>query len=239
MSLSDPLYSILNISNDNDGGASPSVTGNSPNQDKDSFENERRQLHERFFEEYNSQYINYKKYYLASEYTGKKGRRADYAVTIGAAILLIMVSGVLRPGAEINQGLLLLTSAFVSGLSYATIVGGWQAKSDQLYKAGQIHQSLYSEFDKMVKQKLPDPSHDTNELKSECESLLSRKHELNQATQQVSSKWYWRLQEQKDTDWERPKLEEIRDGEADFSGDDPEMGRIEKWFKTNVTWVFF
>lgn len=203
------------------------------------YSDDRRRLYTRMFEEYNSQYINYYKYFTASEYIGKKGQYADYAVTLVASWLLILISGILGPDQSNNSGLLLLMSALTAGLSYASIVGNWQSVSDQLYKSGQIHHDLYMEFEKFIKEELPDPDADQEELEERAERLLKRKSELNRATKRISSKWYQRLKMKKDIEWDRPQLEEIRQGNTKFKGEDPEMGSVKRWLRENIIWVFF
>lgn len=202
------------------------------------YTNERKRLYKRFAHHYRSQYINYEKYYLASDCIKTKGKVFDWATTLVAAILLILISGAVRGlEASIIDVVILLLSAAVAALSFATAIGGWKRLASEYYKAGQIHDDLYSEFDKMVKERLPDPNEDDKELKKDCEMLLKRKEELNKATPQLASKWYYRLMERDDgLEWEEKSLTDLKGGDSSFYDDDVEMDGLLK-FKRFVVWV--
>jgi len=177
----------------------------------------RRRLYQRIFEEYNSQYINYKKYYLASDDLGKKGRWLGYGVTALAGLLLILLSGILAgsPPGVVNTATLIL-SGLTAAISFAHVTLNWGAKSNQYYNSGQIHQRLYQKFDHMVKVRLPDESEDLDSLEEDCRELLKEKNTLNEATPQLDNQWYKKLAEENDLDWDVKSLEEVNDGDWDF-----------------------
>lgn len=181
------------------------------------YSTERRRLYKRFFEAYNSQYINYKKYYRASDVLGRRGRYLDYATTMIGGLLLFLLAGVVA--AVVPEWVNLFTlflSAVIAALSFASVTGNWQATSNEYYNAGQIHQRLYLEFDYMVKIRFPDSNVPLSELEKECDELIQRKNTLNEATPQLDSKWFKKLNQEKDLNWDPKTLEDVRDGNWDF-----------------------
>jgi hypothetical protein len=163
-----------------------------------SYSDRRRRLYRQLFEEYNSQYINYKKYYLASDELGRKGRKLGYFTTGIGGLLLILLSGIVAGSPpEIINTVTLALSALLAALSFAHVTTNWQATSNQYYNSGQIHQRLFQEFDYIIKMRLPDDSEDIEELEADCKQLLEEKNTLNESTAQLDSKWFKKLADEK------------------------------------------
>ncbi len=202
-----------------------------------SFSDERRRLYHRVLHEYRAQYINYEKYYLASDCLSSKGKLFDLITTLFAAVLLILISGLTRGlEAAVVDIVVLFFSASTAALSFATTIGSWKPLATEYFKAGQIHNNLYSDFDEMVKERLPDPEESDEKLKEDCDILLQRKDELNRATPQLDSKWYFRLLERENgVEWDRKSLEELQQGDSEFYNppDKPDWYK----FKRFVIWV--
>lgn len=200
------------------------------------FSDERNRLYFRILREYRAQYINKKKYYLAGDCFQSKGKFFDFLTTVVASVLLVVILSIVQNQNSGSLGLLpLALSTAVAALSYTNALGAWQSTSTEYYNSGQVHGSLFDEFEEIVKERFPDPDEDDKVLKKECEQLLKRKEELNQATSQLSSKWYHRLMEKEDgVKWDKKSLDELQQGDSDFYEDD-EMSRYLK-FKRFVVW---
>ncbi|MFB6235483.1 MAG: hypothetical protein ABEH81_14025 [Halopenitus sp.] len=179
----------------------------------DTYQDRRRNLWDLVFDEYRAQWINYRKYYLASDWLGKWGNRIHYLTTIASSLLLAVI------GAAATYSLpdwfsmiTLLLSAATASLAIVSMVGKWQLKSNQYYNAGQQHQELYKEFDYFVKVRLTDKDEETSELEKEAKSLIEKKNDLNEATPQLHTRWFEKLKSKRDTEWEQPSLEDLREG---------------------------
>lgn len=182
-----------------------------------------------------AQYINYEKYFLVAASKKKTGHLFDYLTTIVAAILLYFISQSTPKGA-LNPWVVFLAGT-TAVLSFASVVGGWNSTANECYKAGQLHHSLYREFDEMVKEKLPDPDNSYDDLKGECEELLDKQFRLNKATPQLSSKWYHRIKyRDKGIKWDYDTdLEDIESGVTRFHNSEEREG-IKVWIRRNIIW---
>lgn len=181
----------------------------------------RKRLYYWFFVEYRAQNINYRKYYRASEGTRKWGWVFSNFSTVGGALLLILIGGILT--GEIGSWATLVSfalSALVAASSYINSSANFYERSNVYYNAGQIHHNLFSEMDHLVKVRLPDQTADLDQIEKNCRELISRKNELNESTPQLPDKWYEKLRRERDVDWEPNSLEEIRDGVWDFTTGD-------------------
>lgn len=181
----------------------------------------RRRLYNWFFVKYRAQNINYRKYYRASKGTRKWGWLFSNISTVGGALLLILIGGILT--GEVGSWATRVSfalSALVAASSYINSSANFYERSNVYYNAGQIHHNLFSEMDHLVKVRLPDQSEDLDQIERDCKDLISRKDELNEATPQISDKWYEKLKYERDVDWKPPSLEEIHDGIYDFTDGD-------------------
>jgi len=182
-----------------------------------SYNRRRRKLWDLFFDEYRSQYINYRKYYLASDVLGKRGNILDYLTTVFSAILLAIIGAIASLGTpEWYNILLLILAAITSGLSIINTFGQWQLKSNEYYNAGQQHQELFKEIEYFVEVELPDENEEITYLENRAQELINKKNNLNKATPQLHTKWFDKLKKRRDIDWNQPTLEELREGEYDF-----------------------
>ena len=191
---------------------------------KSPFSDEHRRLYRWFFKEYNNQYINYEKYYEASDHYQHRAKQVRWGTGILSSIVIILVlaivqgfySDILTPAAV---GLSLLTGA----ISLIGTIGDFERKYITYYNSGQEHDDLYSKFDKMIKVKLPDPNANLDELQEECDRLIEKKDELNGLTPQLEGRWYDKMIEERGKDavhWEPQSLEEMR--KAKFKPDSEE-----------------
>ncbi|WP_435158075.1 hypothetical protein [Haladaptatus sp. DFWS20] len=180
------------------------------------FSKRRIRLYHWFFKEYNNTYINYEKYYKASDYYKKWAKRLNLAVTVvSASIVFIVLATIKGAFPNIFTPVALMLSLVTGVLSFVDAVGDFERKYIQYYNAGQCHDDLYSEFDKMVKIKLPDNSEKDEDLEARCDELIEKKNELNSLTPQLDSKWYDKLIEERGKDavhWKPTPLKEMRDG---------------------------
>lgn len=181
------------------------------------YEPRRRNLWDLIFDEYRAQWINYRKYYLASDKLGKWGRWIQYATTLFSALLLAVIGAAATYRTpDWFSTLTLFLSAITASLAIAGSVAKWTLKSNQYYNAGQQHQALYKELNHFVKVRLPDEDESIEQLEYDALKLILRKNDLNEATPQLHTRWFQMLKKQRDTDWDQPSLEELRDGDYDF-----------------------
>lgn len=183
-----------------------------------SYELRRRKLWNRIFEEYRSQYVNYRKYYLASDVLGERGTYLNYFTTIVSSLLLAVVGAAatsVNTPSWFNM-LALILAATTAALSIVVSFGKWQLKSNQLYNSGQQHQNLFKEIEYFVEIEMPDKNKDVEDLEEKAKCLIERKNQLNEATPQLHTKWFEKLKEQRDIDWDKPTLEEVRGGDYNF-----------------------
>ncbi|SMO81571.1 hypothetical protein [Halorubrum cibi] len=189
-----------------------------------SFSDKHHRLYRWFFEEYNKQYINYEKYYEASEHYRWRAKQVRWGTGILSSLIIIIVltivqgfyQNILTP---VVVGLSLLTGV----ISLIGSIGDFERKYIIYYNSGQEHDDLYSEFDNMIKVRLPDPSADFDELKEECDRLVEEKDELNGLTPQLEERWYNKMVEERGEDavhWDPQPLEKMR--EAKFKPDSEE-----------------
>jgi len=179
----------------------------------DSYESRRQNLWDLIFDEYRAQWINYRKYYLASDELGKWGRRIKYLTTVASSLLLAVIGAAATyslPGWF--SGVTLLLSAITASLAITSTVAKWELKSNQYYNAGQQHQELYKDIDYFVKVRLPDNDEELSQLEKDAMSLVERKNNLNEATPQLHTKWFKKLKKERDTEWEQPSLEDLSQG---------------------------
>lgn len=185
----------------------------------------RRRLYKRILSRHRAQYINYEKFYLASDCTKSKGKLFDYATAIFAGLLLYTI---LQSGGQLqeNSSVLYLLSGATAILSVVAVVGDWQSKASEYYNTGQIQQDLYQELDHMVKERLPDPSEADSDLSEACDRLLQRQSEINRTAPHLSQKWYYRVMYRDrwaKWDYERT-LEDIEPGVTKFHQKDERQG---------------
>lgn len=180
----------------------------------DNFSERHRRLYAWFFKEYNNEYINYEKYYRASKYYQKRAKQVRWGVGLLSATVVILVLAIvkgIRPdlltpiaiGASLGTGVISLVGS----------IGDFERKYITYYNSGQEHDDLYTEFDNMIKVKLPDPDADYESLENECKRLVDKKDELNGLTPQLEGRWYDKLIEERGKDavhWDRQPLEKMR-----------------------------
>jgi hypothetical protein len=180
--------------------------------------NKREKLWNRVFEEYRSQYVNYRKYYLASDVLGKRGQYLNYLTTVISSLLLAVVGAASTITSTPNwfNGLALILAAFTAALSIMVSFGRWQLKSNQYYNSGQQHQNLFKEIEFFVEIEMPDDDKDIEYLEKKTKELIEKKNTLNEATPQLHTKWFNKLKKQRDINWDQPSLEEMKDGGYEF-----------------------
>lgn len=207
--------------------------------DDEEYEERRIRLYHRIFEEYNSLYITYNKYYTASDSLKRRGTVLTYAATISSGILLFLIGSIVTTdstGGATN--LALGISAIVAAISFINAVDSPQRLSNVYYNSGQILQELYLQFDYMVTIRLPDKSENLSELEEDCEQLISQKNTINEATPQLGNKWYKRVKEERTTSWEPKPLSEVTGEDGEF--EEEEKGNNEKntgYILTARTWI--
>lgn len=169
----------------------------------------RETLHTQFLTQYEKQNINYRKFYLASDYLHKRAKRIDIALVIVGGLLLFVlssiVSGLTRGQSESSPALLvsLVLSALVTALSIIDMSEDWGGLAKEYHNCGRAHQHLFSEFDYVIRTQFPDQENvDIDSLKSEYERLMAEKNRLNTASPQITNKWYHKLQNEIDIDEE-------------------------------------
>ena len=188
------------------------------------FSDEHRRLYRWFFKEYNNQYINYEKYYEASDHYQRRAKQVRWGTGILSSLIIIFVLAIVQgihPDflTSAAVGLSLLTGA----ISLIGSIGDFERKYITYYNSGQEHDDLYSEFDKMIKVKLPDPNANLDELQEECDRLIEKKDELNGLTPQLEGRWYDKMIEERGKEavhWDPQSLEEMR--KAKFKPDSEE-----------------
>lgn len=181
------------------------------------YDHRRQRLWDLVFAEYRAQWINYRKYYLASDKLGKKGRLIRYSTTVVSSLLLALIGATATYSLPSwFSALTLILSAVTAGLAITGTVAKWQLKSNQYYNSGQQHQKLYKKFDYFVKVRLADLDENTDQLEEDARQLIDKKNDLNEATPQLHTKWFQKLKEKRDLQWEQPSLIDIRNGDYDF-----------------------
>lgn len=196
---------------------------------------DKRRLYKRMLSRHRAQYINYEKYFLVAASKKKTGHFFDYLTTIVAALLLYLITQSTSAN-SLNPWVTLLAGG-TAVLSFASVVGGWESTASECYKSGQLHQDLYRDFDEMVKEKIPNPNNNYSDVKDECEELLDQQFQLNKATPQLSSKWYYRiLYRDKGAKWDyQIELEDIEKGYTRFHGGFQQGGKV-MWIRRNIVW---
>lgn len=186
------------------------------------------------FEEYNSLYVTYNKFYIASEALKRRGVVLTYGSTVSSGFLLFVVGSIITTGSpawaeSFGFGL----SVIVAGLSFLNAVDNPHEKSNVCYNSGQTLQELYLEFGQMITIRLPDSDECLDELESDCETLIDRKNTVNETTPQLGDKWYRRVKKQRNTNWEPKPLNEItgEDGEFEKEPDDTETNSDSSSFR--------
>jgi len=200
-----------------------------------SHSDEKKRLYKRMLSRHRAQYINYEKYFLVAASKKKTGHLFDYLTTIVAALLLYFVSQ--STSSDVLDPWVIFLAGTTAVLSFANVVGNWNSTANECYKAGQLHHSLYRDFDEMLKEKLPDPNNNYSDLKPECEALLDKQFRLNMATPQLSSKWYYRIMyRDMGTEWDYDTdLQDIESGITRFHNSNERKG-ISIWIRRNIIW---
>lgn len=189
--------------------------------DNDPYSKKRYRTYEWFFTEYNHQWINYKKFYLASSAYKKRAKYLNYGIGVtGSAVVVIILAIVKGIQPELLTPFALGASLLVGLLSATDSVGDYERKYVRYYRIGQRFDDLYTEMDYLVKVRLPDPDEDDEELAKRCRELVDRKDDLNGSAPQISEKWYRKLQEEERDEgaedegdplkWDRPDLNKLR-----------------------------
>lgn len=176
----------------------------------DIYSHRRRHLYDYFFEEFSNQYINYKKYYIASSGLGKWGRRVNYSTTIMSALLLALIGTITTSvQLELTGWLPLAVSVLTAALAFVNAVGNFQLRSNQYYNAGQQHQHLFEKMEHFATVRLPDPNENIKQLEYDATLLLEEKNRLNESTPQISNRWYNKVKDKNQLNWEQVPLEEV------------------------------
>jgi hypothetical protein len=179
-----------------------------------SFSNRHRRLYQWFFEEYNKQYINYEKYYEASEHYRKRAKQVRLGTGILSSLIVILVLGIVQGfHPDILTQIAVGTSLLTGVISLVGSIGDYERKHIKYYNSGQEHDDLYTDFDNMIKVKLPNPSANIAELEEECKRLVDEKDELNGLTPQLEERWYNKMIKERGKEavhWEPQPLEEMK-----------------------------
>jgi hypothetical protein len=183
----------------------------------DKFSDEHRRLYRWFFKEYNNQYINYEKYYRASQHYQRYAKIIHWGTGILSSIIITLVLAIVQGiFPEILTQVAIGASLATGVTSLVGSIGNFERKHIQYYNSGQEHDDLYSKFDRVIKVEFPNPDADIGQLKKECEELIDEKDELNGLTPQLESRWYERLKKERGHDsihWTPQPLEKMREGE--------------------------
>lgn len=188
-----------------------------------SFSDRHRRLYRWFFKEYNNQYINYEKYYSASDHYQKRAKQVRWGTGLLSTVVIILVLGIVQ-GFQPNilTPLAIATSLLTGAISLIGSIGDYERKYIIYYNSGQEHDDLYSEFDRMVKVELPEPGVDYNDLEKKCNELVEEKDRLNGLTPQLESRWYEQLIKERGYDavhWEPQPLEKMQDAQFEPESD--------------------
>ena len=164
----------------------------------DSLSNKHRRLYRWFFEEYNKQYINYEKYYEASEHYRQRAKLVRLGTGILSSLIVILVLAIVQGfHPDILTPTAIAASLLTGAISLFGSIGNFEKKYIIYYNSGQEHDDLYTDFEKMIKVKLPDPSADFDELEKECERLVEKKDKLNGLTPQLEERWYNKMKKER------------------------------------------
>lgn len=176
----------------------------------DAYSPRRKRLYDYFFEEFNNQYINYKKYYKASGALDKWGKWVNYSTTAVSALLLAIIGTITTSSQlELSGWIPVTVSAITAVLAFVNAVGNFQLRSNQYYNAGQQHQHLFEKMEHFITVRLPDSNENINQLEYDAIQLLDEKNRLNESTPQMSNKWYKKVKKENDLDWEKVPLEDV------------------------------
>lgn len=182
-----------------------------------SFSDKHRRLYRWFFEEYNKQYINYEKYYEASEHYRQRAKQVRLGTGILSSLIVILVLAIVQGfHPDILTPTAVGTSLLTGVISLVGSIGDFERKYIIYFNSGQEHDDLYTDFENMIKVKLPDPSADFDELEEECKKLVEKKDELNGLTPQLEERWYKKMIEERGKDavhWDPHPLEEMQKAE--------------------------
>lgn len=191
-----------------------------------SFSDKHRRLYQWFFEEYNKQFINYEKYYEASEHYRKRAKQVRRWTGILSSLTVILVLGIVQGfNPDILTPTAVGTSLLTGVISLVGSIGDFERKYIIYYNSGQYHDDLYTEFENMIKVKLPDPSADIDRLEEECKRLVEEKDELNGLTPQLEERWYEKMIKERGEDavhWDSQPLEEMKKANFTPTSVDPE-----------------
>lgn len=186
-----------------------------------SFSDRQRRLYQWFFEEYNKQYINYEKYYRASDYHQKRAKQIRWGTGVLSSIIIILVLAIVQGfHSDVLTPVAIAASLLTGTVSLVGSIGDFERKCITYYNSGQEHDDLYTEFENMIKVEIPDPNANIEELEEECERLVNRKDELNGLTPQLEGRWYQKLKDERGYDsihWDPQPLEKME--EANFEPD--------------------
>lgn len=195
-------------------------------------------LHNLFIEQYRKQYINYQKWYYASDKYRKRGRLLSW-IELGIGLLLLVLLGGLITGLVdegiVEEGIatdLLIIVSVVSAVVIAFPIikakESWAIKAVRYHKYGQIHQSLFTELEFLIQTKFFDEEVTVKELEEDYEELTRRKNELNRVSPQLATGMYQEVLDNVDIDTnvdigEFRTIAEVRSENQDNSDESVDM----------------